>query len=59
MQPDLDDIGGAKELAFAIIIIYGSQNIAPVWERKIFLPVFFYFRREQLCWNLNMPKHWR
>lgn len=41
MQPDLDDIGGAKELAFAIIIIYGSQNIAPVWERKIFLPVFF------------------
>ena len=47
MQPDLDDIGGAKELAFAIIIIYGSQNIAPVWERKISLPVFF--MEERLC----------
>lgn len=41
MQPDLDDIGGAKELVFASIITYGSQNIAPVWERKISLPVFF------------------
>ena len=40
MQPDLDDIGGAKELAFAIIIIYGSH--APVWERKISLPVFLF-----------------
>lgn len=45
MQPDLDAIGGAKELAIAIIIIYGTH--APVWERKISMPVFF--MEERLC----------